>query len=90
MQIQNFSGIKLFFAQCSTLDNTIIRDCEHFKWFCSVNNTNSAFYTLPLYSQKFPEIQTASSNDHLVIASDPEGKIQFAFIKVVQTRNRLR
>lgn len=76
LEIRNNSGIKLFFVQCEKYEKTVINDCEHFNWICSVENGRKMFYTLPLVSNKFPEIHSQVSNDFIIIASDPEGDPQ--------------
>lgn len=73
LEIENYSGIKLFFAQCENLERTVINDCEHFNWICSIDNEKRTYYTLPRASYKFPEIATQVYDYYMVIASDPEG-----------------
>lgn len=74
--------MKLFFAQYSNNENKIINDCEHFKWIGSVNEDDSTFYTMSVFSEKFPELPSANQieKETLALASDPEGQHLHKFV----------
>lgn len=76
IKIENKSGIKLFFAQYSNNENKIINDCVHFKWIGCVNEDDSTYYTMSVFSEKFPELPSANQieKESLALASDPEGQ----------------
>lgn len=70
----------MFFAQSSgNDDNEVETDCQHFKWVCSVEDGNSCYYTMPGYSEKFPDMPQNSFEEKIVIASDPQGKKESYF-----------
>lgn len=70
--INNKCGTKILCAQYSLEDKEICEESKHFKWICSIDNESSTYYTMPIISKKFPDLQQSYRDFSLVIASDFE------------------
>lgn len=74
LMIENKCGVKLFCAQFSEeKPASIISDCKHLKWLCSIDNESVNYYTMPDLCGKFLETLQCSNSENIAFASDPEG-----------------
>ncbi|KAI4462018.1 vacuolar protein sorting-associated protein 13b [Holotrichia oblita] len=77
LMIENKCGVKLFCAQFSEEKPvSIINDCKHLKWLCSIDNESISYYTMPDLCGKFLETLQCSNSENIAFASDPEGDPQ--------------
>lgn len=75
MLIENRCGTKFYCAQISSNENTtLVRDCQHFNWFCGVDYVGMTYYTMPGVSEKFPDMSPNGYPDKIALSIDPEGK----------------
>ncbi|KAJ8927596.1 hypothetical protein NQ314_019923, partial [Rhamnusium bicolor] len=71
MLIENKTAMTLFCAQ-SLGEDDVAAEAKHFRWHCQVKHFNSMYYTMPVLSEKFPELPHNNYIEKIALACDPE------------------
>ncbi|CAG9819390.1 unnamed protein product [Phaedon cochleariae] len=72
--IENKTGTTMFCAQ-SLEEGRVAKEAQHFKWYCRIDNLTYRYYTMPVLSDKFPEMPQKMFSEKIVLACDPESDL---------------
>ncbi|XP_060527776.1 intermembrane lipid transfer protein VPS13B isoform X2 [Cylas formicarius] len=72
LYIENRTAVSFYCGQAFPDDSGVTKESEHFRWHCRARGNSSVYYTMPVLSEKFPELPQVNYQEKLSLAFDDD------------------